>query len=111
MPNWHVLGVGDFGGDGKSDILCKNTAGQLAMWEMNGHTMVQGGYINGGNAVTPDMHVGSIGDFNGDGKSDILWKSDNGTVSEWNMNGHSIIQTGAVSNAPQVTADWIVNAT
>jgi len=34
--NWHIAGTGDFNGDGKSDILWQDTAGDVAIWEMNG---------------------------------------------------------------------------
>jgi hypothetical protein len=35
-PSWHVIGTGDFNGDGKSDILFQNTNGSVAIWLMNG---------------------------------------------------------------------------
>jgi hypothetical protein len=28
-------------------------------------------------------HVVGIGDFNGDARDDILWRNDNGTVTNW----------------------------
>jgi hypothetical protein len=34
--NWSVAETGDFNGDGKSDILWRDTAGDLAVWLMNG---------------------------------------------------------------------------
>jgi hypothetical protein len=30
-----------------------------------------------------DWHITSTGDFNGDGKSDIPWRSDGGSVATW----------------------------
>ena len=35
----------------------------------------------------PSWHVKDSGDFNGDGKSDILWQNDDGTPAIWLMNG------------------------
>ena len=35
----------------------------------------------------PSWHVEGTGDFNGDGKSDILWQNDNGTPAIWLMDG------------------------
>ena len=40
--------------------------------------------------VGAEQHVVGIGDFNGDGKADILFRSDNGTLSTWQMNGGQI---------------------
>jgi hypothetical protein len=34
------------------------------------------------------------GDFNGNGKTDILWRNDGGAVATWDMDDHSF--TGAV---------------
>ena len=35
-------------------------------------------------------------DFNGDGKTDILWRDTSGAVSVWFMNGTSVIGTGSL---------------
>jgi hypothetical protein len=34
--NWTIVGLADFNSDGKSDILWRDTSGNLAMWFMNG---------------------------------------------------------------------------
>jgi len=36
--NWSIVETGDFNGDGKSDILWRDTSGNTAMWFMNGAT-------------------------------------------------------------------------
>ena len=35
--------------------------------------------------VPTTSHVQGTGDYSGDGKSDILWRADNGEVSSWEM--------------------------
>jgi hypothetical protein len=41
--NWTIVGVGDFNGDGKHDILWRNTAtGENYAWYMNGVTQTDG---------------------------------------------------------------------
>jgi hypothetical protein len=47
-------------------------------------------------------------DFNGDGKSDILWQNDNGQVAIWEMNATTVI-AGAVIGNPGPS--WEVIAT
>ncbi len=94
--SWSVAGIGDFNADGNSDILWRNTNGTLAEWFLNGTNLIGSNAItSGGVAVAPDAtwHVVEIGDFNGDGKSDILWRNDNGAVAEWLLNGSAIMQS------------------
>jgi Ca2+-binding RTX toxin-like protein len=104
-----IAGVGDFNGDGKSDILWRSTGGSLVEWLMNGNTIVSSASItSGGVAVTPNatFHVVEIGDFNGDGNSDILWRNDNGALAEWLMNGTAISQSlTPTSNGAPVSPD------
>jgi prepilin-type processing-associated H-X9-DG protein len=39
-------------------------------------------------------------DFNGDGKSNILWHDGSGNVGMWLMNGAQILQVAGVGAAP-----------
>jgi FG-GAP-like repeat/FG-GAP repeat len=44
-------------------------------------------------------------DFDGDGKSGVLWRHDSGQVYFWEMNGLGIKNEGGVAHAP-VPSDW-----
>jgi FG-GAP-like repeat len=44
-------------------------------------------------------------DFDGDGKSGVLWRHDSGQVYFWEMNGLAIKAEGGVAHAP-VPSDW-----
>jgi len=37
---WTIVETGDFNGDGMSDILWRNTDGDVAIWLMNGSTPI-----------------------------------------------------------------------
>src|SRR2546427_9809157 len=84
--DWHVQGVGDFDGDGKSDILWRHDSGQVYFWEMDGLGIKNEGDV--AHAPVPnDWHIQGAGDFDGDGNNDVLWRHDSGQVYIWEMNG------------------------
>ena len=78
-----------------------DTSGNVAIWEMNGNTVLNPNAAGVGNVTTSFKIVGS-GDFNGDGKSDVLWRDTSGNVAIWFMNGTSILNPNAagVGNVP-----------
>ncbi len=82
-PEWTIAGTGDFNGDGRDDFLLRNDAG----WFTNWLGTANGGFVNNGANTslhfTTDWRVAGIGDFNGDGKSDLLLRSDAGWVTDW----------------------------
>ena len=55
----------------------RNDSGQVVIWEMDGAQIVSNQSV-----ATPgnDWHVQDVGDYNGDGRSDVLWRNDSGQV-------------------------------
>ena len=86
--NWKPRGTGDFTGDGWPDLLWRNEAtGQLALWEMNGHTFVAAKAINPG-SVPLTWKIGAVEDANRDGWPDIVWHNETtGQTVIWVMVG------------------------
>ena len=113
---WSVAGIGDFNGDGNSDILWRNSNGSLAVWLMNGSTITSSANVTfNGAALAPDAswHVVEIGDFSGDGNTDILWRNDSGAMAEWLMNGATVVSSVTPSSGgAAVTPDstWTTQA-
>ncbi|MCM3881632.1 MAG: FG-GAP-like repeat-containing protein [Vicinamibacterales bacterium] len=79
---------GDFNGDGRFDLVWKNqSTGQLLTWNMNGGTMVSGRFMTP-SSVAAGWDLGGSGDFNYDGKPDLIWhNTTTGDVVYWLMDG------------------------
>ena len=75
--------------------------GNLAIWLMNGLAVSQSGGL--GNIGTR-WNVAQTGDYNSDGKSDILWRDTSGNSAIWFMNGLAIGSTTGLGNVPTTWA-------
>ena len=58
-PNWRVVGVSDFNGDGKPDIILEN-AGTIGVWIMNGTTMTSTTLFAPGSTGDPNWRIVGI---------------------------------------------------
>ena len=108
--DWHMVGTGDFNGDGKDDFLLRNDAGWLTEWLGT----ATGGFTNNGANVslffTNDWHVASIGDFNGDGRDDFLLRNDAGWLTQWTGNANGSFTNNGANVSQFFTTDWHVQA-
>jgi hypothetical protein len=115
---WSIVGTNDMNRDGKSDIIWHNAStGETQIWQMNGYKLAGRATVIGENGKAamvglPWSIVGS-GDFNSDGKPDLLWH--NGSTGEtqiWNMNGSNVTGRATVvgenGNAAMVGPPWSV---
>lgn len=105
-PNWQIVGTGDFDGLGPcDDIVWHNRSnGTLAVWNMNGTSMVSGRYIG----ILSDLNwsVNGIADFNGDDRPDILWYNRvTGATAAWHMVNQQYAGSSYLTTAP---AGWIL---
>jgi hypothetical protein len=97
--DWKVEGAADINGDGRADLLLRNTgSGAVTDWlgQADGTFFSNHGTLNA--PLAPDWKVAQLGDFNGDGRADLLLRNDNGTITEWlgEANGGFTWNTNAI---------------
>ena len=87
---WSVAGVGDFDGDGKDDVLLRKAAtGTWYYYPMDGRRHLSG---HGAADLPSDLSwsVAGIGDFDGNGKDDVLMRHEDGRWILFPMNGRRV---------------------
>jgi FG-GAP-like repeat len=86
-PGFSLRGIGDFNGDNIKDVVWRNqTTNVTRFWSFNTSGIATQTADNAA-IVGAGFQIEAIADFNGDGKSDIVWRD---TVSDrsvvWNFN-------------------------
>jgi hypothetical protein len=101
---WEVFGGGDVDGDGKSDLLLRylsSTSNRFGYWIMNGATVSRTWSIG----TSRVYRVAARGDFNGDGRIDIVWTSSQRDLKLWPGTGTSFGTSQDIGTYP---AGWSV---
>src|SRR5215831_9689330 len=105
FPEWQVVGVGDFNGDGHADVLWFDAStGVLGAWLLDGLGNVMAPQflsLTCGSGCFPTWKVVGVGDFNGDGHADVLWfNADTGELVEWLLDGQGNVMATSTLSRP-----------
>lgn len=112
---WAPIAIKDFNGDGRADLLLRHAeSGQLDVWLLNGSTILHSGSLG-----TVDPKLGwmpiDASDFNGDGRTDLLWyNSNSGELVVWLLNGSTFLDGGWLGTIPPNDPDlrgWMLIGT
>ncbi len=84
----------------QADVLFHNTSsGRNAVWYLSGSSYVSFSMLT----TTPSgWKIACTGDFNNDGETDILWRSDSGKTALWHMNGAELSDWSMLDATPSV---------
>ena len=96
-PPWSIVGVGDFNSDGRADIVWHNSSSnETQIWFMDGPKISGRATVMAEDGKTP-IFVGppwsivGVGDFNNDGRADIVWHNSSSNETQiWFMDGRRI---------------------
>ena len=111
---WRIVGVGDFNGDGKPDLVWRDqgATGMVAVWFMDGTTRIGTASLTPGVVPGLTWRIVGVGDFNGDGKPDLVWRDQGatGTVGVWFMDGATRTGAAVVTPALFPGPNWQIQA-
>ena len=85
-----ITNTHDFDANTASDVLFRDTSGNVGMWQMTlGTGAVQTASVIG-NVPTPLWSIIGQRDFAGNGSSALLWRDTSGNLAMWQMKGPAI---------------------
>lgn len=106
---WQLVGVGDFNGNGHHDVLLRHTNGSWSYYPMDGRQQIRSGrgFANLTKALA--WQPVAVGDFNGDGRDDVVVRHTDGRWHYYPMRGRRTIAGRGRANLP-TNLDWQVAA-
>jgi hypothetical protein len=109
------IAVGDFTGDGKDDLGANYGNGDLRLWAGTGDLSAPNQLFAGGRLVGVGWSTGGVprivvGDFTGDGKTDIAANYGDGTINTWASTGDTSADNRLFGNTQANGIGWTLTA-
>ena len=90
-PAKHLRRLGDFDGDGSADVLLRHADGHWRYFPMAGRRVLPSGGAAARVTANPAWRTAGVGDFDGDGRADILMRLANGRWRYYPMDGRQVL--------------------
>ena len=104
--DWQFAGIGDLNGDGRDDVLLRNTDGRWFYYPMDGRNSITDQRGTADLTRNLDWQFAGIGDLNEDGRDDVLLRHTDGRWFYYPMDGRNHI-TGERGTADLTrNLDW-----
>ena len=104
--DFRVVGVADFNDDDRDDVLMRRNDGVWLYSAMNGRRVIkmESGWSN--LARDPDWRMSGIGDFDGDGRADVLIRHVHGTWRYYSMYGRRAVAGTSPTMLLPIDRQW-----
>jgi len=108
--NWQIAGSADINKDGNQDLVWQNVAtGDLAVWYLQGPTVIGTGYLSPARIADPNWRIVSIADVDRNGTIDLVWRHQiTGTLAVWYMNGATLTGSAILSPSSVTDMAWTI---
>jgi hypothetical protein len=100
-------GIGTLPDDRPSIFGHNQVTGQLMTWHLNGPTVIDTRHVSIDGIPDTQWKVAGIGDLDGDGHRDILWRHQaDGRLALWSLRNNQVIFTGYLSIRQMLDPAW-----
>jgi WD40 repeat protein len=103
--------AGDLNGDFRPDILFQDGTGLIAYWSMQGASMTVADALTPNTVYDPDWKAVGCGDFNSDGKPDLIFQHADGSLAVWLMDGINLHTSSFLQPTRPEDARWLAVGT
>lgn len=108
--SWKVVTVQDFDADGNPDIVLQHDEGWLAIWHMDGIHLETAEFFQPNHPGDRKWVVVGSGDFNADGKPDLVFQHQDGTLALWYLDGTRLTQSTLLNPSLPNDGPWRVKS-
>lgn len=107
--NWQIVSTKDMNNDGLPDIVWQHSDGRVAVWLMNGTTLVDG-FTLSVTSADPKWRVVGAADMDADGFNDLIWQHQDGYIGVWFMRSSLFLDGRLIWSSPIADTNWAIRA-